>query len=56
MLLYIYWKVMMSYIYKLQIWTHCKSVPGTKKDVDRMFVDGDLTMRAALFWFFQRTL
>lgn len=40
---------MISYTYKLQIWTHCKSVPGTKKDVDHMFVDGDLTMRLHYF-------
>lgn len=29
--IYIYWKAVMSYTYKLQIWTPCKSVPGTKK-------------------------
>lgn len=40
----------MSYTYKLQIWTPCKSVPGTKKkDADHMFVDGDLTKQLHYF-------
>lgn len=39
----------MSYTYKSQIWTPCKSVPGTKKDADHMFVDGDLTKQLHYF-------